>query len=85
MFCVVTAVAFFTEVTAVYIVDLVAAYTGFRRVLIFLVYVASRTTGIFMGAFQWEVGFIMIKGGFFPACGLMTVFAFFALLAVMDI
>ena len=85
LFCVVAAVAFFTEVTAVYIVDLVAADTGFRCIFIFLVYMAGSTAGIFMCAFQREVSFIMIKSGFFPACALMATLAFFTLLAVVDI
>ena len=76
---VMAAVALLTEFTTMYVLNLVAAYTGLRCVLVLLVKVAGVTACIAVAELEREVGLVMIEIGFLPAVSVMAVAAFFTL------
>ena len=83
--CVAT-VAFFTVTAIVDIMDLMAAYTGVRSILVLLVEMTGRARCILVCSFEGEVRFfIMIKCILLPhICG-VAITAFFPLLTIMGV
>ena len=79
------AVASIAEFTTMYVMNLMAAYTCLRRVLILLVKVAGVTACISVAELEREVGFVMIKIGFLPAVSVMATATFLTLFAFVYI
>ena len=84
-FAVVAAITLFAELTLVNILYLVTVDAGLRGILVYLVQMACIACCLLMAMLQREICFAVIEIGFFPAAGIMTAIAFFALFTFMDI
>ncbi len=76
---------FFAVGVAVNILNFMTADTLLGGVLVLFVDVARRAGGFLVPSPEFEIGFVVVECGFFPAGGGMTILAFFALLAFVNI